>query len=121
MAKMSFIPELPYEGLVRRVCGHQWRNLSGRELDGAWGVAIVKSILDGCRSDLSEIASHLGIDRESLQSAYRSLSMNGVFCRDRIESDKILRTDDLTAWSFYAGYASGITGMWIDKNAQQPA
>jgi hypothetical protein len=113
--RQSFIPELPYEGLVRKVCGPQWRTLTGRELDGAWGVAIVRSILDGCRPDLTEIAAHLGVEREALQAAYRSLSQNGVFCRNRIESDRTLRKDDLLAWSYYAGYASGATGNWVDR------
>lgn len=111
MNKSSFIPELPYEALVKKVCGSQWRHLPERERDGAFGVAIVKSVLDGVEPDLNEIASHLGIERDFLVQAFRSLSLNGVFCRDFIYTDDALRRDDLHAWGYYAGYASGATGL----------
>lgn len=113
MGKGTFIPELPYESLVRNVCGSQWRHLPDRERDGAFGVAIVKSVLDGVEADLNEIASHLGIDRELLVRAFRSLSLNGVFRRDLIYNDDALRNEDLHAWGYYAGYASGATGLVV--------
>lgn len=115
MARMSFIPELPYEGLVRKVCGSQWRNLAGAELDAAWGVAIVKSILDGCPSSLSDIAAHLGVERDALQPAYRRLDYNGALRRN-LNDDAALKRGDLLAWGYYAGYASGATGTWNDPS-----
>lgn len=120
MVKMSFIPELPYESLVRKVCGSQWRNLTGAELDAAWGVAIVKSILDGCPSSLSDVASHLGVEKDALQSAYRRLELNGIFRHARIHKDDALKKGDLLAWSYYAGYASGATGCWHDPHRDEP-
>lgn len=115
MIKSSFIPELPYEHLVKKVCGSQWRHLPDRERDGAFGVAIVKSVLDGVKADLNEIASHLGLDRELILRAFRSLSLNGIFRRDLVYSDDALRRENMHAWCFYAGYASGSTGLVVLK------
>jgi hypothetical protein len=111
MGKGTFIPELPYETLVRKTCGSQWRHLSDAERDGAFGVAIVKSVSDGVEPDLNEIASHLGVERDLLVRAFRRLSLNGIFRRDWIYDDRALQTDDQLAWCYYAGYASGATGL----------
>ena len=111
MGKGTFIPELPYETLVRNVCGSQWRHIADSERDGAFGVAIVKSVSNEVRPDLNEIASHLGVERELLVRAFRRLSLNGIFRRDLVYGDKALRRDDVKAWCYYAGFASGAIGM----------
>ena len=112
------VPELreANEQLVRSVCGKQWRSLSSTELDGALGVAIVKSILDGVAEDLGEIASHLGVNRDLLYSAFRNLGLNGVFRENRINKDReALEDSDPIAWGYYAGYASGATGTASER------
>jgi hypothetical protein len=114
MGKGNFIPELPYETLVRNVCGAQWRHAADNERDGAFGVAIVKSVSDGVEPDLNEIASHLGVERAFLVRAFRRLSLNGIFRRDL--GDEALRCDDVKAWSYYAGFASGATGLVVLAN-----
>ncbi len=110
MPKSVFTPELPCEYLVRKVSGRNWRDLSEPDINGAWGVAIVKSVLDGIHPDPREIASHLGVSKEELYPAFRKLSLNGVFLGDTIYNDTGLLSEDLMAWCYYAGYASGATG-----------
>lgn len=109
----TIISELPCEKLVRKVIGDQWRSLPEREQDGAWGVAIVKSIIDGVRPELYEIASHLGVEKTLLWRANRRLTMNGIFRGNKLESDRsLLEAEDVFTWCYYAGYASGFTGPW---------
>ena len=111
--------ELPCERLVRKICGEGWRNLPSPDLDGAWGVAIVRSVLDGVAVPrepwmLRQIATHLGVHKIELQSAFTRLNLNGIFLRDRILKDrKVLNNNDLHAWCQYAGIASGATGNVI--------
>jgi len=109
----THIPELPCEATVRRVFGNQWRSLNDQDRDGVWGVAIVRSVLDGVKPDLVELALHLGVDREVLRRAYKRLSMNGVFHHDMVYDDRpVLDSGDIHAWCYYAGYASGHVGRW---------
>ena len=116
MEKKSFISELPCEALVRKVMGTYWRSLPERDIDGAWGVAIVSSVLDGVRSNLREISSHLGVEQDSLRDAFTRLSINGMFIRSRIYKDrKALTSKDIFSWFFYAGIASGATGNVLKK------
>ncbi len=113
----NFIPELPCETLVRRVSGSQWRNLPEREKDGAWGVAIVKSVLDGVRPSLGDLSSHLGVDKDVLRKPYKRLSMNGAFWCDKIDKDRAsLESLDMLSWYFYAGFAMGATGPWREED-----
>ena len=108
----SFANELPYERLVRKICGSQWRNLSKPEIDAAWGVAIVKSVLEGVRPEIGEIAGHLGVDIDDIIDAYRRLNLNGLFKSTYLNRDyDCLRNDDLLAWGYYGGYASGAIGV----------
>ena len=115
MPKSVFTPELPCESLVRKVCGHNWRELLEPDIDGAWGVAIIKSVLDGVSPEPREIASHLGVKKEELYTAFRRLNMNGIFMDDQIYNDSGLLTEDMLAWCYYAGYASGATGTVMCK------
>jgi len=113
---MTKFTEIPYDRLVGKMCGKQWRNLSGTELDAAWGIAIVKSVLDGVRPELHEISRHLGVERQTIHSAFQKLNMNGVFQRGRIYSDKkALLSEDQLAWGYYGGYASASTGCWMPR------
>lgn len=113
--------ELPCERLIRKICGDGWRNLSFPDIDGAWGVAIVRSVLDGVGVSrepwmLRQIATHLGVQQPDLQDAFTRLNLNGVFLRDRIYGDrKSLNNNDLHAWCQYAGIASGATGNVIAR------
>jgi hypothetical protein len=115
MSKGTFIPELRYEELVRKVIGPQWRHLSEEERDGAFGVAIVKSVLDGVQPDLNEIAMHLGLDNDLLLRSFHNLSLNGVFRRNLIQNDDDLKKENVHAWCYYAGYASGAAGS-VESN-----
>lgn len=111
--------ELPCERLVRKICGDGWRNLPSPDIDGAWGVTIVRSVLDGVAPlrepwMLRQIAAHLGVQQYDLQDAFTRLNLNGVFLRDRIYKDrKTLNNNDVHAWCQYAGIASGATGNVI--------
>lgn len=113
--------ELPCERLVRKICGEGWRNLSAPNIDGAWGVAIVRSVLDGVAAPrepwmLRSIASHLGAQQHDLQDAFTRLNLNGVFLRERLYKDrKALNSNDIYAWCQYAGIASGATGNVIAR------
>ncbi len=104
----NFIPELPCERLVRKICGPAWRSLPRTEIDAAWGVAIVKSILDGVQPEVGRLSGHLGVSGDHLIDAYRRLGVNGIFKTGWLESDrKTLESGDLTAWCYYGGYAAG--------------
>ena len=112
----THIPELPCEKDVRRVFGNQWRSLPDRERDGAWGIAIVSSIASGVAPDLNSIAFHLGVDRDVLRLAFRRLNMNGIFQHNAIRNDReALKSGDMLAWCYYAGYASGDVGLWRER------
>ncbi len=111
--------DLPCGRLVRKICGEGWRNLPSPEIDGAWGVAIVRSVLDGVAISrtstmLRSVAHHLGVPSYELQTAFTRLSLNGVFLRDFIYKDrKALNNNNIHAWCQYAGIASGATGNVI--------
>lgn len=112
MSKGDFFVESPYERLVRKICGSQWRNLPKPEIDAAWGVAIVKSVLDGVEPEINALANHLKLDGGQIVDAYRRLNLNGVFKGQVIENDRrCLESDDILAWGYYGGYASGATGV----------
>jgi len=109
--KKNSSTRLPCESAVVRVHGEKWRELPERDIDGAWGVAIVRSVLDGVSPNLHDLGFHLGVHSDSLRSAFMRLSMNGVFLRDQIYKDrKDLNRNDMLAWCWYAGLASGATG-----------
>ena len=113
----SVIPELRYERLIQNVCGDNWRETNRYEVDGALGVAIVKSIVDGVDVDIEEIAYHLNIPKYLLTRAFNNFILAGVFqCRtqkdgkikNRIDLDqRELNSRDVKVWCWYAGCASG--------------
>lgn len=112
---------------MRRIFGDNWRGLPDHEVDGAWGIAIVRSVLDGA-TDLNEqpywvvrhIGQHLGVDPEELRDAFSRLNANGVLLRNRLHNDrKALNSNDIHAWCQYAGIASGATGMVIRESRKK--
>ena len=112
MSKGNFVSELPCERLVRDICGSQWRNLPKQEIDAAWGVAIVHSVLNGVRPVIYELARHLGVDSDTIADAYFGLNSNGVFKRGWLEKDReSLESGDIVAWCYYGGYACGATSL----------
>jgi hypothetical protein len=113
--KTAYIQELKCEPLIRKLYGSQWRNLDERERDGAIGIAIVKSVMDGVKPDIQDISRYLGVNREYITNPFKRLFMNGVFLRDKISKDKGLRNGDIIAWGYYAGYAMGATGPWKES------
>ncbi len=111
MIKKNSTTRLPCESAVVRVHGEKWRELPGRDLDGAWGVAIVRSVLDGVFPNLHDLGHHLGVHSDSLRAAFMRLSMNGMFLRSQIYNDrKALNNNDIHAWCYYAAIASGHNG-----------
>ncbi len=117
--KKAFIPELPCENTVRGYFGDGWRYLPYIEINGALGIAIVKSILDGVKSDIREMSSHLGVDTERLRQPFTMLNLNGAFLHDKIPNDKkVLNANDKHAWGYYAGMASGHVGAVVPRNEQ---
>ncbi len=123
--RSAFIPELPCEELVRRIIGEGWRNLPSDEIDGAWGVAIVRSILDGVGGDnephwrLRSIAHHLGVDSENLKDAFMRLSLNGVFRGSKIHDDRrALNKLEILGWCYYAGVAQGAIGNVVYRSSK---
>lgn len=107
----NFVHENRYEHLIKKICGAQWKSLPDNERDAAWGIAIVKSVLDGIEPNLQDISNYLGVDRDTLLRPFKNLNMNGVFLHDRIQKDsKALKSEDSLAWCYYGGYASGAIG-----------
>lgn len=105
----DFIGELPCERLIRNICGPQWRALTKPEIDAAWGIAIVHSMLKG-KTDIAEISRYLGVSTDDIIDAYRRLNLNGIFKIGYLESDRqMLESEDVLAWSYYGGYACGAT------------
>lgn len=114
---MSDRIELECEPLIEKICGENWRE-NPSEIDGVWGVAIVRSVLDGCFPSLKDVSHYLDIHVDLLRGAFTRLSLNGVFLRDRLYKDrKSLNNNDLHAWCYYAGVAQGVTGniLWEQK------
>ena len=112
---------LPCESLIVRICGDRWRDLE-QDIDGAWGIAIVRSVLDGLSPNIYDISAHLGVDHDCLRPAFTRLNLNGMFLRDRIFNDrKALNDNDAHAWCQYAGIASGATGrvIWESRKRKE--
>lgn len=97
------------ETLVQKICGNEWKNLPEPDIFGAWGVMIVKSVLDGVSPKLTAVSKHLGIDEPTLRPAFENLTSNGVFANGMLERDRNdLNNEDMLAWCYYAGYSSGV-------------
>lgn len=111
MQKNTSVSRLPCESIVVRVFGAGWRDLPVSDFDGALGVAIIRSILDGVTPSLHDLSVHLGVSTDRLRPPYMRLNMNGLFLRGRIYRDrKALNGNSIYAWCYYAGYASGAIG-----------
>lgn len=96
---------------VSRICGSQWRMLDEYSRNAAWGIAIIKAVLDGARPDINDLSYYLGVDRDTISTPLRNLILNGVFDSDKLTKDaKDLRAGDELAWGYYGGYACGATG-----------
>lgn len=112
MSRNSFMSEMPYEKRIQNVFGSNWRNLAQNDIDGAWGIGIVSSVLDGVDTNLRELSSHLGVPPAVLDKPFRFLGLNGIFMGDKLKKDrKELMNDDEFVWCWYAGYASGDAGQ----------
>lgn len=108
--------KLPCEDVVCELMGTNWRFLPDRDKSGAWGVAIVWSVLSGQPVDLGAIAEYLGVNVSEIKRAFSGLKSNRAF--DTIESDRqSLESMDKIAWLYYAGYASGHTRRAVIGNA----
>lgn len=113
---MCDFEETLYEDLVREICGDNWRTSSRSNCNAAWGVSIVKSVIDGVVPKIADLADHLGVDKKTIKEAFTLLSLNGVFLRGRLENDmENLKRNDKIAWGYYAGMASGATGPFLPK------
>lgn len=99
-----------YENLLTYLFG-DWRTWSPSEMQGVYGVLIIRCVLDGARLDLHALASYLGANVDDLRSPFMRFSLNGIFLRNRLRDDKKnLNANDVHAWCYYAGIASGMTG-----------
>jgi hypothetical protein len=106
------IPSLPYEKVINKFYGPHWRNSKSEDFNGAIGIAIIKSMADGVRSNISEIASHLGVDKRLIDRPFKNLASNGVFRNNWVDNDKkSIKENDQTALGYYAGWASGQAGV----------
>lgn len=114
IGKGGFTDELPGEFIAKKVCGPSWRSLPPNEIDAAWGMLIVRSVLDGAIPRLHGVASFLGVDVSVLKQAFIRLEENGVFHGGMLERDRnLLDAGDELAWGFIGGYAAGATArMW---------
>lgn len=109
------IPRIPYEDSVCNLICDDWRSLPDRERDGAIGIAIVHSVLNGVKPELFHLARHLGVGMDILRIPYKRLSLNGIFYSNRIYSDReSLLNNDVITWGYYSGYSSGYVGPWLD-------
>ena len=105
------IPEIYCEDIIRMVCGDDWRTLPQNEVDGAIGVAICRSLMDGCNCDIRSLSKFTGIEPKMIHPPLERLSLNGITRPSKLNSDKALKKRDTTAWCYIAGYASGLIGV----------
>lgn len=99
--------KVPYESLVKKLCGDKWRMLKDGDLNAAWGILIVRSVLSGCEPTVPALAAHMKVSPKAFLDAFEMLSLNGIFRSGRIERDASdLRNEDLLTWGYYGGYAS---------------
>jgi len=108
------VPDLPqkYEQIIKKVFGPEWRSLSQTEIEGALGIAICKAILVNKRSsfNLDDLSREIGVEAPLLSIPYERLAKNGYMKDGRIKGDQDLLKEDMTAWCYIAGTASGLTG-----------
>lgn len=108
------------EYLIEEFMGSNWRYLSEPEVNGAWGIAIVYSALQGVPPSSGAVSKFLNVDKWRLHRASHNLSMNGVFIGNKFEKDKrLLHKKDPLTWLYYAGYAAGFTGPYLTEEPRR--
>lgn len=109
------IPKLPEkcERLIKKICGQDWRQYSNTEIEGALGVAIVLMAIDEETIEFNVIARRIGIDVNLISIPFERLARNGYMNKKRLWEDKQLVDENLHAWCYVAGTASGVTGNVI--------
>jgi hypothetical protein len=111
------IPEIRYERFVQSICGDNWRDCGEAEVNGAMGVAIIRSLMDGVEDDIEVVAYHLGLPKFMLTPAYNNLDTVGVFQPRPDPTGKVIKTrlgwdrkalinKDIETWCWYSAYAS---------------
>jgi len=116
-----------YESLLKMICAaDEYYYLKRDEWEGCLGVACVLSVIEGITPNMFSLSKHLDIPHYNinLQTAFERLKISGVFgSRQDIKGDPLLngrgvdsswRTaaeQEMTAWCFIAGIASGKTGL----------
>ncbi len=93
----------------------EFKFLPRDEKDGAIGIAIVLSYLNGTNSDIEDVARHLGVRTVEIEKPFRRLKHNGAFYSWNLRKDKALLGqlgDDEAkrAYQYIAAYASGFLG-----------
>lgn len=101
---------LSFDAVVRNICGPSWRTLPKPDLDAAWGIAIVKAVLNGTPPRLSSLSDSLRVEPAVIEDAYRRLDLNNVFAK-MVNDRAALVDNDQLAWGYYGGYACGAIGV----------
>ena len=99
-----------YDQLIRKIYGSDWRHMDPSEVDGAFGIAICKAIMEGVSSDIQSLSDHFDVSIDWLSASYERLAKNGYMKENRLRNDKGLQNEDVFAWSWMAGVSSGYTG-----------
>lgn len=103
---------IPSEDMLIDTFGSEWRELSGRDADAAWGMAIIHAVVFGdIPPSANKLSNELRVPFDVIQRPLRNLSLNGVFERDYLAKDiDKLEAYDPSTWGYYAAYASGMAG-----------
>ncbi len=103
---------IPSEDMIIDTFGPEWREMSGREADAAWGMAIIHAVIFGdIHPSANKLSNELRVPFDVISRPLRNLSLNGVFERDYLKKDrKRLESYDPSTWGYYAAYASGMAG-----------
>lgn len=99
-----------YDFAVKKICGNFWKNLTGSDLDAAWGIAIVYAVLNGVRPELNDLCRYLGVSRDVIGQPFKRLCLNCFEKKLDVDAHDLKNWNTL-AWGYYGGYASGATGV----------
>jgi len=115
-----------YEEIIKDICNvENIYKSSKEEKDGALGVAMVLSYIDGVSPSVKNMAHHLNLSPFLLEDAFNNLRVNGVFSssfnvindpvfkgQQRFQTEWVSRSHATElAWCHIAGLAAGITGL----------